>query len=349
MKQRMMFQALAGLAVCGLGMVVATDALAQTFVERPVVAVSASAPFGCSVEKNQFVIDEDADTCSGISTQTGPGWEEYGFSSASMGYYTYVTRVRENGSETAVWSPNITIAGTYEVWVGYRSSENRTTAAPFLVYTDEGANYRFTIDQRGNGSMAYAKLGTFKFDKRAASANPKSGYVKLVNEGRNSSEGIDAAYFRLVKPTVINPLADTVPVPGDYDGDGEPDLAVYHSLTGKWDIRFSDGRPSVIGRLFGSSKAVPVPGNYDEDRTTDLAVYYPATGKWDVDYSGNKPTLKGYKFGWWEDTIPVPRDYDGDGKTEMALYRRQEGLWYIDFSRTGETPLGRRIIPIKKP
>ena len=62
-------------------------------------------------------------------------------------------------------------------------------------------------------------------------------------------------------------------MPGDYDGDGITDLAVFRPTTGTWFIVPSSHPATPLNVVFGGWGDVPVPGDYDGDGKTDLGIF----------------------------------------------------------------------------
>ena len=116
-------------------------------------------------------------------------------------------------------------------------------------------------------------------------------------------------------------------LPGDFDGDGSADLAVFRPSTGAWYIRGAS-----VSFTWGGGADMPVAGDYDGDGRIDLAVFRPSTGTW---YIWQSRTQTGLAYTWGNaGDIPAPGDYDGDGQTDIAVFRPATGAWYIWQSRT---------------
>jgi hypothetical protein len=123
-------------------------------------------------------------------------------------------------------------------------------------------------------------------------------------------------------------------VPGDMDGDGQADLALFRPGDGTWSMRYStQGFASGADLPFGVGTDRPVPGDYDGDGRLDMAVYRPSNGIWYVIYSSTG-TMVQLQWGMSTD-IPVQADYTGDGRTDLAVWRPANGVWFIFDLSTG--------------
>lgn len=105
---------------------------------------------------------------------------------------------------------------------------------------------------------------------------------------------------------------------GDYNGDGNSDIAIFRPSTGLWSVR------GIAQIYFGSAADKPVPGNYSGDLAgaAEIAVFRHTTGLWSI------RDLTRLYFGSAGD-IPVPMDYYNYGWVSPAIYRPSTGRWSI--------------------
>lgn len=72
--------------------------------------------------------------------------------------------------------------------------------------------------------------------------------------------------------------AGDLPIPGDYEGLGRAQLALFRPSTGEWLLRSDNNQQTRIA--FGQPGDIPVPADYLGYGRMQLAVYRPGTGEW---------------------------------------------------------------------
>ena len=127
-------------------------------------------------------------------------------------------------------------------------------------------------------------------------------------------------------------LANDVPVPGDYDGDGDSDarrLPTAGRCTGSWSIQ----RPVHAADLG------PVPTTSPSRATTTATADHrasPSSTRRRVRGAGRSQDQLTLQFWGLANDIPVPADYDGDGDTDIAVFH--PGAVYGEWSVKGQPP-----------
>jgi hypothetical protein len=176
------------------------------------------------------------------------------------------------------------------------------------------------VDNDGDGRTDYS-IARFP--------NNPTGVSQITNYVKNSTAPID-----------ITPWGDAntdFPAPGDYDGDGKTDLAIYRdagnigtSTSEFWVLNSASGIPQKI--LFGLAGDQSEARDYDGDGKCDLAVYRRGINPNDPAFyvirrsSDNQVVqtawgLTGDVAGGTSGDTPAPGDYDGDGIFDLAVYR----------------------------
>ena len=113
--------------------------------------------------------------------------------------------------------------------------------------------------------------------------------------------------------------SNVTPFQGDFDGDGNTDLAYYQSSTATWYIDNSENKTITSFTLGTANSSVPVVGYFSANGPEQVAVFTIVNGQ-DVWTIANGQTVTFPAVGQTGD-IPVPGDYTGIGYDELAVYR----------------------------
>jgi hypothetical protein len=153
-----------------------------------------------------------------------------------------------------------------------------------------------------------------------------------------AEEGIDAGIWYSVD---FGEPGD-IPVPADYDGDNNLEIAMWTPSTGTWTVLKDNlgGQidPRIVAQV-GQEGDIPVPCDYDGDGEAEFAVWRPEDYNYYVsldnkDWEGN-PVLITHIEGAGD--YPVCGNFDEDPADEMAIWRADDGLWAIMLENSTET------------
>jgi hypothetical protein len=192
----------------------------------------------------------------------------------------------------------------------FRSSDSTYDVRQYGIQGDQSVARDYDGD--GITDMAIFRRG-------ASAAEPTTWWIKP-----SSGSGDIVIPFGL---TGNGTTSFDSPVPGDYDGDGKYDVAVYRfgqSPANTFIIRNSSNGTLRFEAWGNFNTDWIVPGDYDGDGKWDLAAARTgATGAaqmvWWIKLS-NGGTVRVQPWGISSD-FPVQGDYDGDGQTDIAVYR----------------------------
>ncbi len=250
-------------------------------------------------------------------------------------------------SPITYWNLNSTTGGQVsQVWgnantdfpsPGDFDGDGKDDLAYYRAGATAGAQSSFWILQSATNTLQYYAWGVFG-DQAVARDYDGDGKTDVAVFRRGATATDSTTWF------IRNSATGTVTIetfglsgngtstfdsaiPGDYDGDGKFDIAVYrfglvpnNSFIIK---RSSDG--GITYRAFGNfTTDYVLPGDYDGDGKFDYAVGRTGAAAtspmvWWILQSSNG-AVRVQPFGLTSD-FPTQGDYDGDGRADIAIYR----------------------------
>ena len=168
---------------------------------------------------------------------TGDDWATWGsngcgYSSADSSFhYTSKTVGGPDKKGTATWTPNLPVAGTYEITTHWRKTGNRTVDANHFIYDGTGGVTEIIIDQKQDASEDgnfECKSGWWPLGTYYCKSGKGGCYVVLDGTDDDQSDEANAVRFTLVdcsgEPDPVEP--DPVET-CDYPGVGQHEVKKY--------------------------------------------------------------------------------------------------------------------------
>jgi hypothetical protein len=178
----------------------------------------------------------------------------------------------------------------------------------------------------------------YKLNYAQSAVTGRSLVTSIVPYGSDQTTAMPAESFvyQSVKPAYysVQPVGSAlVRFPGDFNGDGFSDVALFTSSSGEVGVALSSGAgfqppQNWIGN-FGVNQNI-FAGDFNADGSGDIGSFEPSTGNWKVAYStGNSfADMGNWISGFGVNGQPGTGDFNGDGLTDVINFYKTGGNLY---------------------
>jgi PKD repeat protein len=167
-------------------------------------------------------------------------------------------------------------------------------------------------DWNGDGKT---KVGYYRWGFWSLDYNGGGTYTKFLSPWFPGDDGNDIL---------------SLPVVGDWNGNGKTKIGIYRGGTWYLDLNGNDAWDgSVIDRQTYLPGSTQITGDWNGDGKSKIGVFN--NGAWRLDYDGNG-IFRDYSFGT-TGSLPIMGDWNGDGKSKIGVFNN--GAWLLDYNGNG--------------
>lgn len=229
-----------------------------------------------------------------------------------------------------------TTAGGEEVFAIFDSDQSAGVASS-LYRINKATGAATLIGIVGDGTASYRGMAIVPEPDKIGIFNPSNGqWTRDTNGDGSGTAEVNIQFGQ----------AGDIPVPGDWDRDGDDDMGVVRVHANgqlQWILdgngnNMYDG--ADISFFFGQAGDIPVVGDWDRDGDDDFGVVRNNGGQlqWILDLNGNRAydfaTDFSFFYGVAGDT-PIVGDWDGDGDDDLGISRVTNNVVQFVLDRDG--------------
>ncbi len=122
----------------------------------------------------------------------------------------------------------------------------------------------------------------------------------------------------------------TVPIVGDWNGDGIDDTGTFDRDTATWSLHYglSAGAADAGVFQFGRPDSIPVVGDWNGDGRDDIGTFF--KGTWSLRYGASPGPANAGTFNFGDKNgVPVAGDWDGDGRDGIGTFTKSKLTWIL--------------------
>jgi hypothetical protein len=172
---------------------------------------------------------------------------------------------------------------------------------------------RLALEQLEERTVLSAGIGVY---------NPANDFFSIRN---TPTAGAADAAFQLSAP-------GSLPVVGDWNGDGKDDFGVFDTKTATWTLRYGaeTGAANAGVFQFGKPNTLPVVGDWNGDGRDDIGTFDPKTATWSLRLGASPGAANAgtFQFGA-KNAKPVVGDWNGDGTDGIGTFRVDTTEWML--------------------